>query len=287
MANICLYKIKVKGTKQACYALVNMMPLYSYEKIYLSEEGTDADFTLVFSGDCKWSVDSYTMPLENPVPFTEEELNRVEDGSYWGMPLQQKSILLNCEIFCNSKDIDASSYAQYEHYDKGRVIHDECPKELHIKRGRDYDHGYDISLTISEEDTPKASNPTCKVKFESGSYWYSGDYEVGDLVYVAGAKSKDLGKVVETKEQDDSNFHEIVKCVGHIGTFIVEDVENIWKAYKAKARKEYLLKMRLEEALTKQKFISLMEWQWTLFAQKQNDWNTFLEQVKEGTLTLL
>ena len=57
MANICLYKIKVKGTKTACYALVNMMPLYSWEKEYLSEEGTDEDYTLVFSGACKWSVD--------------------------------------------------------------------------------------------------------------------------------------------------------------------------------------------------------------------------------------
>ena len=60
MANICLYKIKVKGSKKACYKLVDMMPLYSGEKEYISEEGTDEDFTLVFTGDCKWSVDCYT-----------------------------------------------------------------------------------------------------------------------------------------------------------------------------------------------------------------------------------
>ena len=43
MANICLYKIKVRGTRDACYALINMMPLYSWEKEILSEEGTDED----------------------------------------------------------------------------------------------------------------------------------------------------------------------------------------------------------------------------------------------------
>ena len=35
MANICLYKIKVKGSKKSCYKLVDMMPLYSGEKEYI------------------------------------------------------------------------------------------------------------------------------------------------------------------------------------------------------------------------------------------------------------
>ena len=83
MANICLYKIKVKGSKKACYKLVDMMPLYSGEKEYISEDGTDEDFTLVFTGDCKWSVDCYTKFEKDLKPYTEEELDKVfknDDG---------------------------------------------------------------------------------------------------------------------------------------------------------------------------------------------------------------
>ena len=50
------------------------MPLYSGDKEYLSAEGTEEDFTLVFLGDCKWSVDSYTVFEDKLKPYTEEEL---------------------------------------------------------------------------------------------------------------------------------------------------------------------------------------------------------------------
>ena len=51
------------------------MPLYSGDKEYLSAEGTEEDFTLVFLGDCKWSVDSYTVFEDKLKPYTEEELD--------------------------------------------------------------------------------------------------------------------------------------------------------------------------------------------------------------------
>ena len=50
MANICLYKVMVKGPKLNCYKLVDMMPLGDWEKDYLFEEGTDDNFTLIFIG---------------------------------------------------------------------------------------------------------------------------------------------------------------------------------------------------------------------------------------------
>lgn len=285
MANICLYKVKVKGRKKVCYKLIDMMPLYSYEKIIISEEGTDDDFTLVFSGDCKWGMNYRTVPLENPAPLSEAEIDAIEDGRYWGVNLCEKSILLQCEIFCNSKDIDDSCYSVYEHYDKGKTVDDECPKELHIKRGRDYDNGEDITLTIKME--PVELQNTCKVKFENGSYWYLGDCAVGDLVYVEGAKKGNLGKVMETKMQAAGGFYRITECVGHIGEFVFADIEDIWNAYKPKDRKEYLLKLGIEDKMTKQKFLSLAEWKWTLFAQKENDWAHFLQLLREGTLKIL
>lgn len=138
MANTCVYKIKVKGKENACRALIDMMPLYRGEKEILSEEGTPDDFTLVFRGDCKYSVDGYAGPLKEPRILTDEEIAKIEVGDFWDVNLKGKSVLLNCDIFCNSKDIDDYVWAIYEHYNKGVEVDDECPKELHIKRGRDY-----------------------------------------------------------------------------------------------------------------------------------------------------
>lgn len=278
MANICLYKIKVKGRSKACYALVNMMPLYSWEKEYISEEGTEDDFTLVFLGACKWGTSAYTSPISNPKPFTEEELDAVEDGDHWDKTLKDKSILLDCEIFCNSKDIDDSCWSIYEHYNRGEEIFDECPKELHIKRGRDYDNYGDIAIAVS--DAPTKIGRKCKVKFESGAYYYSGEFEIGDLVYSDGAKSGNLGRVVAV--EDNVNIHgyyEIKSKVGHADPFIEEDIEAIWKSYKPKERKEYLVKLGLDETITKKKFISIMDYKWTQFAVKKNDWTAFLKSL--------
>ena len=281
MANICMYKIKVKGTKQACYALVNMMPLYSCEKEYLNEEGTDEDFTLVFSGDCKWSVSSYTSPMTNPQPFTQEELDAVSDGDHWDKTLKDKSVLLDCEIFCNSKDIDDSCWAVYEHYNRGKVIHDECPKELHIKRGRDYDRDDDIVININGFGVSGYPGRCCKVKFESGSYYYEGNYEVGDIVYVEGAKKGEIGRVVETEDRTLYGGHfKIEKCVAHVNEFIEADVELIWKAYKPADRKAYLTRLGLEENTTKKKFLNLMNHRWTVFGEKNPDWEAFKNSIR-------
>lgn len=279
MANICLYKIKVKGSKKACYKLVDMMPLYSGEKEYISEEGTDEDFTLVFTGDCKWSVDCYTKFEKDLKPYTEEELDKVSDGDGWNYPIQNKSTLLNCEIFCNSKDIDDVGYAYYQHYDKGVEIFDECPKELHIKRGRDYDQ-YISDYPSVDTDAPE--RPACKVRFDDNrSYWYIGDYKIGDLVYVDGAKKDCLGQVKDlstTKEQ--TAIYEVLNKIGNIDLANVEDIESIWSYYKPKERKEYLRSLGFEEDITKKKFVCLIENKWIEFAQKNNDWNKFILEIK-------
>ena len=147
----------------------------------MSEEGTEDDFTLVFLGACKWTVDCYTTKMENPKPLTDEELNAVQDGDHWDKTLKDKSVLLGCEIFCNSKDIDDSCWAVYEHYNRGKVIHDECPKELHIKRGRDYDQWDYVPVEVPAADLGRK----CKVKFESGAYYYTGNFEVGSFTPMA------------------------------------------------------------------------------------------------------
>ena len=114
------------------------MPSFNRDKDILSEEGTDDNYTLVMIGDCKWSVSAYTENMKDPKPFTLEELEAIGDGDHWDKTLKDKSVLLGCEIWCNSKDIEDRSWAIYEHYKNGVEIRDECPKELHIKKGREY-----------------------------------------------------------------------------------------------------------------------------------------------------
>ena len=286
MANICLYKIKVKGTKASCYALVNMMPLYSWEKEYLSADGTEEDYTLVFSGACKWSVSAYTKKQKDLVPYTPEEIASIQDGDGWDICLEDKSLLLGCEIFCNSKDIDDYCYADYEHYKNGQQIFDECPKELHIKRGRDYDQDYEDCIVLDLSNTnkePSVAKPTCKVRFvDNYSYWYLGDYKIGDLVYVEGVKQGLLGQVKEISDSFHTTaIYNVVKHIGNVGIANREEIEAIWTSYKAKERKIYLKSIGLDETINKNKFIALIENRWLEFAQKENDWEKFIKSIKE------
>jgi len=278
VANICLYKIKVKGTKDACYALINMMPLYSWEKEVLSEEGGDDDYTLIFTGACKWSTSSYTHHTDGLVPYTPEQIANVQDGDGWDICLLDKSLLLNCEIFCNSKDIDEPCYADYEHYNRGKKIFDECPKELHIKRGRDYDQEYEIvdgQVTIKEEKLVTS----CKVKFESGTYWYRGDVQLNDAVKVEGAKAGQIGKVIELDTTPESSgLYKVTENLGNVGDFDEEEFEELWNSYKPKDRKEKLKLWGMDEKVTKKKFLSIVEFRWINFVLKNgDDWDRFME----------
>ena len=282
MANICIYKIKVKGRKLACEALMAMMPLFTADIDIFLEEGTEDDYTIGFSGDCKWSVDSYCSPLVSPGPWDDarirEAMNK-PDASDWYYTIQDKSILLDCEIFCNSKDIDSSTWAYYEHYNRGKRIFDECPKELHIKRGRDYDTG-GFALGANGLQSISAYNPdqrTCKVKFVDGrSYWYNGNYEVGDLVRVDGAKKDLLGIVVETSTAAEHPVYcEIKRYFHNAELFKEEEFLTKWESFKAKDRRIWLESVGLDPAMTKKKFLSTMESLWLQSALKLTTWDAF------------
>ncbi len=52
MANICEYRVLVKGKRNACMAFFGFMPCLDDKRI-LSERGSDEHCTLLFEGDCK------------------------------------------------------------------------------------------------------------------------------------------------------------------------------------------------------------------------------------------
>lgn len=286
MANICLYKILIKGSKAACYAFIDMMPSYNADKEILREEGTDSEYELVLKGDCKWSVSAYTENIENPQPLTAEEINNIEDGDHWDKTIKDKSVLLDCEIFCNSKDIDEPTWATYEHYKNGIEIKDECPKELHIKRGRDYDESGTVVMNINAPDKQKNLDygRVCRIQFGSGYNYYQGPFEVGDIIRSSGKQTGTLGRI--TAIEDDAFLHgrhKIYQIVGHADPFIEDEIEAIWKSFKPKERKAWLSKIVNDDAMTKVKFLRVINHQWTLYAFKNNNWEQFKTDLSEGT----
>jgi hypothetical protein len=131
MGDTCVYKILVKGKKKNCYKLIDMIP-NSY-LIIIKENGSDDNFELIFSGECTWSIDAYTNDNLRPKPYTDEEIEEIEEGFCWNIPLKGKSIILNCEILCNSRDVDDGySVEDFVHYNKGKKVKDKCPEELRI-----------------------------------------------------------------------------------------------------------------------------------------------------------
>ncbi len=65
MANICEYKVIVKGRKNACYAFYGSMSCMDYKEI-VSEKGTEDKYEMFFIGNCKWGVDAYCGECELP-----------------------------------------------------------------------------------------------------------------------------------------------------------------------------------------------------------------------------
>lgn len=108
MANKCRYKMIVKGERDACYAFYSGQYCYSQGIDY--ENGSDEEYELVFSGECKWSVD------------------------YGCRSIQKRSEMYDIEVMCNSCDIDGDSEtASYVHYSNGLPVASEIPEELQFK----------------------------------------------------------------------------------------------------------------------------------------------------------
>ena len=67
MSNMCKYKVRVKGKKNACYAFLGSMSYRDYREID-KEEGKESDYTLWFSGDCKEDVNDSCQPWDGEMP---------------------------------------------------------------------------------------------------------------------------------------------------------------------------------------------------------------------------
>lgn len=125
----------VKGKKSACYAFYEGQHWIDCKDVDV-ESGSDDEYILQFSGNCKWSVDQYCSeyggdcPVE--LPNDIEGAKQVSDDlQAWQYTVKSKSKMFNVEVMCNSCDIEGDPYvAFYEHYLNGEPIASDLPEEL-------------------------------------------------------------------------------------------------------------------------------------------------------------
>lgn len=137
MANTCVYKVILKGGKDACYAFYWSMPVMDGISI-IEEKGNEKDYLIRFEGTCKWTVDQYSKSWDGDFNIVIPK-NEKEAYKYLGITLQDRSRLFGIEVLCNSADVDDESDELFEHYIKGDAIIDSCPVDLCIYNKTDED----------------------------------------------------------------------------------------------------------------------------------------------------
>ena len=159
MADICDYRIKVKGPKNACYAFMGSTSRYDDVDI-INEYGSEDNYILVFKGCCKWAIDMYCHDFEGEKPVVlpndANEAYAQAENLYWYHTVKERSEMFEVEVWCNSgssetfesaiddllesgeltlddiKENDEFTPYMYEHYNCGNEIFDEMPEEINI-----------------------------------------------------------------------------------------------------------------------------------------------------------
>ena len=145
MANICEYKVKVIGKKNACYALFGSIR-YLDSKEIVSESGTENDYILFLHGYCKWTVDQYTSAYDGTfdivIPDNPKEAEEF-GNAYDDYNLKSCSKLFNVEVWCNSVDIDDPMGVDSVHYIDGEedinIAYEDMPREIEMDEYHDMD----------------------------------------------------------------------------------------------------------------------------------------------------
>jgi hypothetical protein len=131
MANICEYRLRVKGKKEDCNLFLYSMPAYNFLDP-ITEEGTDDNFIIEAVGDCKWDLYSYVEETPDDYNHTDVRKNiKDEEDCYdlWYIPLKDKTKIFNVEVQVSWADIDnpianedGSIKYNYEHWNNGEEI---------------------------------------------------------------------------------------------------------------------------------------------------------------------
>lgn len=110
MANVCTFEMRVKGTKENCYAFFNS-DIRCYEIFVTEEHGTDADFILCIAGECRYSPSSM---------FNADT------------PVDQLAAQCNIELEIFGYDISEPEWVEHYHFRGGECIYSfNLPTSIH------------------------------------------------------------------------------------------------------------------------------------------------------------
>lgn len=213
MANICQYRIKVRGNKDNCEAFVLTMPLYTSEYSFEWQGVVDGKYEIIFSGDCKNYPDSYTKKHSNINKKTAEEIIELKENNnldeFWEYPLVEKSYIFDVEVWCCSSYEEYPHTEDYVHYCDGN----ECP---------DLDAPPFVSFI---------NQTLCNVELLSGeTCWCEGDCAIGDIV--ACDDNKDLIGIVTDIKYEENDFYPSI--IGSYGNIKYNEYEQLKRAIKEK-----------------------------------------------------
>lgn len=136
MANICTFEMRVRGTKEACYQMLNA-DFPSYDRDTCGEYGSDGAYTLCIFGECRYDLHS--------MDKGEETLREIAQR-------------LGVEVEIFGYDMSEPEWVQHFHYScDGQVLHAfdlpttvqdleefEIPEEDHSK----YDFNEDFEIYV-------------------------------------------------------------------------------------------------------------------------------------------
>lgn len=227
MANVCDYKMVVKGRKSSCYAFVAGQNWLDYKEIEY-EEGTDEDYEVYFTGTCKWSVDAYCGEYTDSCPVKiPDNLKTKAEVDEWcsetfhaGYNVKSRSKMFSVDVQCNSRCTEGDpETAYYIHYKNGEAFGDNVPGKL----------VFEGTLDQKNETLYKAGDNALSDEFmKSGSYTtkFGNTYKIKDnklyLIDSVGipiSSDRQFAVMTEDEEEDE----EYLKVVEKINTVDEED----------------------------------------------------------------
>ncbi len=118
-----------------------------------------------------------------------------------------------------------------------------------------------------------------KVEFiNRKTYWYHGDAQVDDFVYVDGSQEGVLGSVAEGSEYAIA-MYSIQKIDGHMELEKQDDILNLWNSLNKPQRELAYNKLKIR--IDKKQFIRDLHCMWIENSYKKMSWDEHLSLIKK------
>ncbi len=120
----------------------------------------------------------------------------------------------------------------------------------------------------------------CLVKFTNNkTYWYTGDCELGDVVFCTGSQENLLGRVIQTSTTMFA-MQRIKKKVGHIDPENRDDLINLYLECTEKDRECIFKYLDIKEPYYQDKFINALSNHWTVKGLEGMTWDEYLSYIR-------